>query len=311
MSTNETQKIQIQRRLDKMIVPCDKLSNHMFNYTPAEYKEIILDHADCGCLEGTDREGKKVITPYWLELSKDYVDLSPLTPFDREVLFHAISAFEQGFRVISISMTLDSLTGGEEKRNVCKNQYEAIKASIHKLMKTVITIDLEPLLKAFPKYRKRYLGKAELTSSLLPCQYLDAEINGQKTLAVNLFAESPLMTVAKLKKQVLTYDNAPLAIPNQNHTPQVIAIDNYLLRRVHLIKRGMNPSILLETVYRYCGIENATKRQKQEARKIIEDTLNHFKAEGIIKNFTWKKQDGEYRSISIEAEIAPKSRTKK
>lgn len=293
-----------------MTVPCDKLSDHMFNYTPAQYKDIILNHENCDCIEGEDHKGKEVCTPYWLELSKDYVDLSPLTPFDREVLFHAISAFEQGFRVISISMTLDSLTGGEEKRNVRKNQYEAIKASIHKLMKTVITIDLEPLLKAFPKYRKRYIGKAELTSSLLPCRYLDAEINGQKTLAVELFEESPLMTVAKLKKQVLTYDNEPLAIPNQNHTPQVIAIDNYLLRRVHLIKRGMNPSILLETVYRYCGIENATKWQKQDARKIIDDTLNHFKAEGIIKNFTWKKQEGEYRSIAIETEPRPKN-TKK
>ena len=311
MSTNETEKFQIQRRLNKMIVPCDKLSNHMFNYTPVDFEEITRDHVKCGCIEGTDRKGEEVVTPYWLETVKDYLRTNPLTPFDREVLFHAISAYEQGIRVISISMALDSMTGGDEKRNVRKNQYEAIRNAFDKLSFIRIVVDLEPILKAYPKYRKNYGKETKIIGMLLPCSFLEGEINGQKTFLIKMLDESPLMTYAKMKKQVLTYDATPLDVPNQNNTPQVMTIANYLLRRVNLIRRGVNPSILLETLYRNCGLENATKKQKQDARETIDKTLNHFKSEKVIENFTWKKQDGEYRSITIEAEIAPKFRTKK
>ena len=299
MKQDNPKKFQVQSRMKKFIVPCDKLSSHPFDYPAEEYATIITNGEECECVEGTDKKGNEVVTPYWLRLVGEYLDTKPLTPFHREVLFAAISAYEQGYCVLTFKSTLNTLTGSIKKGNIYSEQYTAIKAAIDKLAFTRITVDLAPLLKAYPNYKRRYTGKAELISTLLPARYIEAEINGQKTLAVELLGESPLMTIAKMKKQVLTYDATPLAVPNQNHTENVMTIDNYLLRRVHLIKRGVNPSILLETVYRNCGLENATRKQKWDARKIIAETLNHFKTEGVIKNFEFERRDGSYHSIKI------------
>lgn len=303
MSQGEPKKFQIQKRTKKLIVPCDKLSNHMWNYSAEEYANIIKHHDRCECVEGTDKKGKVIVTPYWLEIADDCVDLSPLNAFHREVLFHAISAYEQGYCAITFTMTLHSLTSGEQTR-IRKEQYEAIKDAFKKLATTSITINLAPLINAYPNYKKRLTGAAELTSPILPCKILDAEINGQKTLTVKILDESPLMTVAKLKKQVLTYDATPLAIPNQKNTPQIITVKNYLLRRIKLMKsskkeKGLNNSILFKTIYENCGLADADKWQKQDTRKIIVDTLTGFKNGGVIKNFEIEKSGGSYRSIKI------------
>lgn len=294
----EKKKFQLQRRMKKRVVPCDKLGSHPFNIPADAYTFFLQSNTAIKCVEGV-KKGEEVITPYWLSLAEGYFDFSPLNSFDREVLFACISAFEQGIRVATISTTLDALTGGSEKYRVYKEQYAAIKQAIDKLSCTRIKIDLAPLFKAMPKYRANYTGKAELVGMLLPCRYLEAEINGQETLAIELLGESPLMTVAKLKKQVMTYDAAPLAVADQNNTPSVIVVKNWLLRRIHSIKRGLNPSIRLKTLYAECGLADADNGKKRDVRKVIADLLSSFKADGVIHDFEFEKRDNVYRAIKI------------
>ena len=301
MSNDKPKKFQVQRRVKKMTAPCDKLSQILFEFSADEYAEILENRDKCGCVEIV-KKGKKIITPYWLELVEDYADKLPPDAFTREILFHAMNFYEQGFNVFTFSMTLDSLTGGEEKRHLYKEQYAAIKRAIDKLGFTRIEIALAPLFKVFPKYAANFkdnCDRARIIGCLLPMKYLETEINGQKTFAVKLLDESPLMTYAKLKKQLLTYDTTPLAIAGQNNTPTVITIKNYLLRRIKLIEHGLNPIILFETIYKNCGLVDADKWKKQDARKEIEITLNSFKADGVIKNFEFEKQGRAYRNIKI------------
>lgn len=294
----EEEKIQVQRRMKKLVVPCDRLSNHMFNYSVKEYADIINFHDECGCREQI-KKIEEVVTPYWLELVEGYVDLLPPNAFHRELLFHAMSAFEQGFRILTISITLDGLTG-EQKFRVYKEQYEAIKAAFDKLGFTRIKINLAPLFKACPNYKKNYTGKAELVGTLLPMSYFETEINGQKTLAIKLLDESPLMTVAKIKKQLLTYDATPLAISGQKNTPQVITVKNWLLRRIELMKqRDLSTTILIKNALTDCGLADANRWQRQDFRKILDKTLSSFKADGVIQNFEFERQDGTFRAIKI------------
>lgn len=294
-------KIQVQERLKRATVPCDKLSNIIFEIPPEVYAEIIQTGEECTCVE--KRGNKKVTTPYYLTPAEEYADLTPLTPFDRVILYTAISAYEQGYQFLSFKMMLSAMTG-DDKNRVYPERFEAIKAAVQRLM-TVIKINLNPLLNAFPKYRKRHEGTKELISPILPCKLYDVEINGQKTLAIELLSESPLMTVAKLKQQLITYDLEPLAVPNQNNTPQVIVIKDYLLRRVNLMKsakrkRGLSNTILFETLYQNCGLADADKWQKQDARKVVSETLEHFKAVGVIKDFHFERQGNTYRAIIID-----------
>ena len=296
----ERKRAQVQGRLIRAVAPCDKLSNIIFEFPPEVYAEIIQKGEKCGCVE--KRGNKQVTTPYYLTPAEEYADLTPLNPFDRVILYTAISAYEQGYQFLSFKMMLSAMTGGGKSR-ICSEQYKAIKAAVQRLM-TVIRINLKPLLNAFPKYRKHYVGESELISPILPCKIFDMEINGQKTLAIELLAESPLMTVAKLKKQLLTYDLTPLAVPNQHNTPQVIVIKDYLLRRIKLMqsstrKHGLSNTILFETLYQNCGLADADKWQKQDVRKVVSETLNHFKSVGVIKDFSIMRQGNTYRSIKI------------
>lgn len=300
----ELKKIQVQERLTKMIIPTDKLSQLVFDLTAEEFRDLIENHSPFGCVEKETKRGE-VVTNFFLELAEEYEGKLPPDPFARETFYFGVSAYEQNYRTISFSMAFDGLTGGTEKRGVRKEQYDALKAAFKRLNGIQITIDLKPLLNAFPKYCQNYTGKLmEISGSLLPCQLIETEINGQKVCAVNLLAESPLMRVAKIKRQLLSYSTAPLAIVGQNNTPKIITVKNYLLRRIHLMKSvkrksGLNNSILFETIYRQCGLEDATRWQKRDVRKEIEGILNHFKAEGVFQDFEIERENGAYRAIKI------------
>lgn len=300
----EKKSAQIQRRMNKLVVPCDKLSSLPFTLSAEEYHDAI-NGAEMGCLEKKATKNKPpVITPFWLEQAAECTDLKPLEPFHREVLFACISAYEQGYNYVTFSMALDALSGGEEKRHIYDEQLAAIKAAVKKLRNVSITVDLAPLFKGMPKYRKNHVGKATLTGYLLPCNVLEVELNGQKTIAVELIAESPLMTVAKVKRQLIDYEVVPLQIPNQNNTPRVITIKNWLLRRIKLSKAsrakgGLNNTIKFDSIYAECGLAEASKSQKQNARKIIFAALDAFKAEGVIKGYDIKREGIKYESITI------------
>ena len=308
---NPQHRQQVQERIKQLNLPVDKLSNCcLWHYDSEEYADIIQNNAECGCFERLVK-GKRVVTPYFLSLIEPYVDLSPLTPFHREVLFHAINLFASGYNLITFSMTLDSMTGGVENRNLKRNaaRFEAIKSAIEKLAFTGIFIDLKPLFDAYPKYRANYKvycrndkdkDKAELKGTLLPCQIVDSEINGQKTLAVEILGESPLMILAKIKHQLMRYSSEPLAITGQKNTPQVMTIKNYLLRRIELMKqRNLSRTILFAKLYKECGLTGTSDSVKQNARKEVEETLTAFKAGGVIKDFEFERKVFAYRAIKI------------
>lgn len=304
----EKKPVQVQQRMRKLVVPCDKWSNHMFGIPDDLFADMLRQGEYAECKEFVGKDKGAVITRYWLQNAEDYTGMKPLEPFHREVLYLLIAAYEQGFRYASFSMTLDGLTGGTEKRHVYSEQFAAIEEAIKKLAGTIVTADLTPLLEAVPAYRKRYKGSFKLSGQILPCRFVEAELNGQKTIAVELFAESPLMTVAKAKQQLLTYDAAPLAIPGQRNTERVMTIKGWLLRRIESAKAGrLNRSILFKTLYEECGLADASKWQKQDARKIIVETLNAFKTSQVIKDYEIVRDGNRYRSITLSYDKSEKS----
>ena len=300
--TLEEKKVQIHGKVEKRVVPIDRLTKLLFSFEEEEYALIVADGEECGCRE-PGKGGKEIVTPFWLENIGEYKDLLPPDPFTRELFFALVSAYEEGYRVATFSMTLDALTGGEEKYRVYKEQFAAIKRAIDKLGFTQITVKLEPLLESYPKYKARCRVKeGKIVGALLPLKYMTAKVNGQEVLAVKLLDESPLMTVAKIKNQILPYDATPLAILGQHNTPRVIVLKNWLLRRIELMKRkhgALSTSILFDTLYAECGLANAGKVAKHNARKTITEILSAFRAEGVIRDFEIERQGQRYRALKI------------
>lgn len=294
-----------QDNVQKMIVPCDKLSQIIWNWEAEEFAEIICERLKNECVEGKDKFGNEIVTPYWLGNAGDYADLSPLTAFQREILFFIISQQAQGLRTITVTETSDGVTGDERGRSL----YDEIYDAFEKLANRWVKVDLTPLLKARPDYRKRYSGEWKLKSPLLPCRFLEHKDKNSRSVGIELLAESPLMIIAKMKRQVLTYDAEPLAIANQNHTERVTVINNWLLRNVELRKQGRLDSnkILLKSFYEDIGLADGTKWQLQDAREIAAKFLNHLKEEKVIRGWSWEMDGTTYRAIILDYDKAAKS----
>lgn len=299
--------VQSQHSVQKMIVPCDKLSQSIWNWTPEEFAEYVGKSLKNECLEGKDKFGNEIVTPYWLGNVGDYADLSPLTAFQREILFYVISLQEQGCKKILVTETSEGVTGDERGRAL----YDEIYDAFEKLAFRWIEVDLTPLLKARPSYKNRYNGKRDngewkLKSPLLPCRFLKHKDKNSRSVGIELLAESPLMIIAQMKRQVLTYDAAPLAIANQNHTERVTGINQWLLRNVELRKQGRLDSnkILLKSFYEDIGLADGTKWQLQDAREIAAKFLNHLKEEKVIRGWSWEMDGTTYRAIILDYDKA-------
>ena len=135
---------------------------------------------------------------------------------------------------------------------------------------------------------------------------------------------TPLLDVAKLKGQFVTCDAALLDVPNTKNTELVLKLKGYLLRRVLQIvgsydnhkkhfrgkskdgkniyrkARELEKTILLDTLFAQCGLSDADRGKKRDARSIIEKIMNHFKAEKIISDWHFEKESGKFRAIKIE-----------
>ena len=64
-------------------------------------------------------------------------------------------------------------------------------------------------------------------------------------------------------------------------------------------KRGLNSSILFDSLYKECGIKDASRSTKQNARKVIFDTLDAFRSEGVIKSYDVERERNKYRALKI------------
>jgi hypothetical protein len=93
-------------------------------------------------------------------------------------------------------------------------------------------------------------------------------------------------------------------------TRRSIAIHHFLLRRINEMIGSLEASktnkrvkplrhtILLDSLYKACGLENATKIEKQRSRDIAVKILNFFIEKNLIKGFSLESsKNGKIRAI--------------
>lgn len=304
----------IERRLSHITSPNDKLAKLVFNLPANEYPDVIkhgeperiVEKRKQGRIMATThfwlniigiREGEKFPTHFKIK-GVGSVDISrPLNEFDRAVFDACISAQAAGAKSVTVDFLFRGMTG-DDKKKTTPAEKAAILESIGKMMITQIVIDFSEARK-----KMKYDIPARLVGAILPCQYADGVVvNGQatETAVIEFLNESPLLTIARAKKQIISYPAALLDIPNQNNTPTVIKIKSYVIRRVQeIIKHAMTPTITFEDVFMKCGLDDADKGKKRDARKIIFDVFEKLKAEGVIRSFEKIKDGRIYRAVKI------------
>lgn len=300
MNQAESTKFQVQKRLKKIMSPNDKLTRTVFNLPEHEFFGMIFDGADNYVTENPKSRRAKVKTKFWLENVGTCELSEPLNEYDRAIFDACMSAYQAKFDGITDKVIFRAMTGGKEHNaKLYSSQRAAVLKSIERMMSIRITIDFSQACAAM----KRYCGAAKkLVSTILPCKYVDGvEFNGQNCAVIYFLDESPLLTIARVKKQMLTYDVGLLGVPNQNNTKLVTKVKSYLVRRVAEIKaHKMTTTITFADVFGKCGLDGATNGKKRDVRKLIRDVFEQLKNQGVIRAFELEKVDGVYRAIKFQ-----------
>lgn len=210
-----------------------------------------------------------------------------LTMFDKRVYIAVAALFNAGNE--TITLTQIHYTMGNTNKPA-KYQIERINEAVTKMMMAVIYVDNSQEIESKYKY-KRF----SYTGSLLPSEKISAIVNGQLTdAAIHIFREPPLMTFARERRQLTTFE-AKLLQSTLSKTEANLAIEDYLLERISSTKaaaeagrekRTVINEILLDTLYKETGIINRIQRAR--AIEKIKAYFNYYVECGFITIYKMK-----------------------
>ena len=280
----------------------DKMSRTLFKLPDDTYKKIIDEHKSQGVVEV--RNHKKLgnlKSSFALTNSDGYDNKIPLDEFHRAVLSVCISNWLEGNFYITPAIIYRGLTGKVNRKSnsqPSKDQLAAIIQAIDKLMFTEFNPDIA---EAFEQLKYANGDEAKIQkSAILPCYRAQVTINGQKSDVICFDRKSPLLHIAELKKQLITYDASLLDIPNQNNTVLNITLKNYVMRRVQEIKlHKLQPILTFDDIFKKCRIENTHGEIKRRSREYVQKFFAHLQLKGEIKSFELIKKHNAFYSLRI------------
>lgn len=293
----EVEKFQENISLDKIVSCNDKLTKTVFSLFAEEYFDVLKNGRSVAVTE-TILRGKKIQTHFTLNGGGFATLKRPLNEYDRAIFDVCNSAQTTKLIGITRDSLFRALVGGKNKNTrPTTNQADAIFESLKRLM-TVIEIDFSLTRDKMPKYKDI---PDKIISPILPCRILhNVLVNGQRTTLIRFTDESPLIKIARVKKQIITFPVSLRDVTNQNNTPLVIMIKSYLIRRtLEIVLHNMTPTITFDDLLKHCELSNATRRQKQEVRKTTLSVMENLKAEGVIKSFEFTKKGDTFYSVTI------------
>ena len=282
-------------------VPNFKLCKVIYNLQQAKFSRMVVDGKQRKILEKKNVKGYgDIVTVYQIANDDDCDNTDPLNEFDYAVFSACLSYFDKGDSCISLGIIYRAMTGKTTeggKGKVPPEIRESILLSLKKLIGTVIEIDDAQVNSAFD-YAKPGSKKC---SAILPAHFDETLINGKDASVVFFDRISPLMAIAKQRKQILSYSPALLDAPGIRNSFMNIMLKNYVIRRVAEIKihKNLRKIITFADVFRKCRIDNADRKIKQRAREVIIKFFEHLQAEGFIKSFETVNEKKTLYSVHI------------
>ena len=280
----------------------DKTAKIVFDLTEEQYKNLMSGKVFKIVEKRHHPKHGKITSPVSLINEENFGDVNPLTEFERDVLSVCISEWCNGVYYTTPAIIFRALVGKVAEVGVTpsKDQKAAILHAIEKLKKTKFS---KIFAEAYDLLNYKTDGLTSASLPLLSSKFIPAKINGQPYEVIFFNQEPPLLTHARVKNQIVRYDTRLLDVPNMNNTPRIIAIKNYIMRRISEIKlhRQLAPTLRFDTIFRNCRIENLDRKSKSNARNIIFRFFEHLRQKGFIDSYelTKNKMGNVYHSISF------------
>ena len=282
-------------------VPNFKLCKVIYNLQQEKFSNIVVDGQGRKIIEKKNVKGYgDIVTDYHITNDDSCDNTDPLNEFDYAVFSACLSYFDKGDRCISLGIIYRAMTGKTTesgKGKVPSEIRKSILLSLKKLIGTVIEIDETQVNAAFD-YAK---SDSKKCSAILPAHFDETLINGNDASVVFFDRISPLMKIAKQRKQLLSYSPTLLDAPGIRNSFMNIMLKNYVIRRVAEIKihKNLRKIITFADVFRKCRIDNASRKTKMDARNVIIKFFEHLQAEGFIKSFETVNEKKTLYSVHI------------
>lgn len=304
---NEEKNIQLQP-VSQILVPIDKLSPGLFGV-----EDLKLTKVD-------DKKNQYTFTDSGVNVP---IYLSPpsgekLETSDFAIFCAACSEYASGNEVFTIRRLWKKIGGGGYHLSAEMKKF--ISDSVEKLRFTKFSADLSKINEKF-----KYEGEKFFKSYLLPLESIEKRINGQISDEVfHFLGTPPLLKIAQNRKQFTEYDYRLLDVPTLRTTATTLNIKFYLFYRVitiigshnphkqhfggkgkdgkikHRTAKKLPPIIALNTLYEKCGLSDADKGKKRDARTVISKVMEHFKAQGRITDWHFEPKNGKIHSIHFD-----------
>lgn len=300
----EEKNVQLYPAKVRIVSNC-KLAKVTANRTDKQYENLLSGKKNGGILE--KKKNKKhgdIISTYQITNTEVYGGTDPLSFFDYSVLSICDSTIAEGNGCITFAMILRGLTGKTTENgngNLHTDQRAAIMESVIKLMQTTIKVDNSKVNEALG-----YEGEKIIIRQILSAHIETTKINGQVVEDVVYFhkdengetIKSPFFEVADQRNQIIRYDTELLDVPNQNNTPLVITLKNYVMLRVMEIKKHkMTPTLTLDDIFKKARITGKDNKTKSRAREYIDEFLKHLQEKSVIKSFEWTKKGNKFYGV--------------
>ncbi len=277
----------------------DKLAKVIFKLSDEGTSDLLSGDTFC-IVEKRSKKFGEITTAYKILNAAGYQVLRPFIMFDRFVLAVCISEWIKGNRYTTVAIIYRALTGkiGRSDAKPSVTQRKAIIESLEILMSRIVDYGAEEICQIMGYNNGNpFVGKAPL----LPAAYINFSADsGDNDTLIFFTDEPPLLKMAQIKKQLVSYDAILLDMTGQN-TPMNIASKNYTMLRIQeiILHKQLTSTITFYDVFKKLRIENAHVEIKRRIREYMIAFFEHLKSKNVVKSFEVVKHGNTFYGIKF------------
>ena len=272
------------KRPENLVMANTKLTNYTFDNTTdlSEGEEMIV----------SSRKSKNEVTITAKVVSQLDVEgikiTRQLSEQDRCVFDAVLTLFVEGQRTFTAKQVYKTYTGLDRMN---PSAIENVENSLQKMRATLIDIDWtnHALMNKLDEETAPKQVTVTVGGYLLPLEVIRMDEGDTHQIMYRFIKEPVYLTYSRLVGQLITIPAEMLKLESLDMTPERIAIQHYMMRRIEIMKNKRNKSnnrtMLFETIFEKCNLNVSTRQYKAHHVKAVEKILTEWIERKYIKGY--------------------------
>lgn len=286
------------KRPENLVMANTKLTNLTFdNETDlSEVREMIVS--------GKQKKEVTITAKVVSQLDVEGIKITrQLSEQDRCVFDAVLTLFMEGQRTFTAKQVYKTYTGLDRMN---PSAIENVENSLQKMRAILIDIDWtnHALMNKLDEETAPKQVTMTVGGYLLPLEVIRMDEGDTHQIMYRFIKEPVYLTYSRLVGQLITIPAEMLKLESLNMTPERIAIQHYMMRRIEIMNNKRNKSnnrtMLFETIFEKCGIIEITNRQtKLRYVDAIEKILTEWIERKYIKGYRITKSGRTNTGVEI------------